>query len=452
MNDLDLWSGQESEDAQDEVEATSPESRTIFLQEFGRPVLASLSREEFDILTKHFAKYVGVTYDFPSGKFSLAATHYVGVIQVGDLRIRVVPKTPAMNLFYMFTYAYDLPIEWNDLTELQEGEDIFEFIVKLFVQQVEELVHQGIFRSYQSLDDSLPYLRGRIRIADQIRREITAPGRFSQELHDYTADVVHNRILLWTLHRLSRLPWRSPFLNQHVRRVEQVFAEVLLSPVQDSDFDSIVYTRLNDAYLSRHRLARLLLQMHSIEGSQGLHNFNSWLLDMNQLFELFVAHYLEEYIDEDAALRSLLRIELQERVVLDPQRDEDVYPDITIKHGSRSLLVLDTKNKILKHRPDNDDRRQMREYANILHLEDAWLIYSGGAATRPSREYSGLLPFTLHTLVWNLDGALDQFRVRCRETAERLVKIAMARVRRLGRSCWRVELSERLCYTARSET
>ncbi len=157
-------------------EATRP---AIVVQEFGSATVA-LPRAEVRILRENFGAYLDVQPEWQPGYYRLTATHYVGAIQIGELHIRIEPKTAAPNLFYMLTYAFDLPKLRDEITELLTGDDIFEFVVSVFVRLVEDLVRKGIYRAYQVHEESHPFLRGRILLRDQLRNELTAPGRFAQ--------------------------------------------------------------------------------------------------------------------------------------------------------------------------------------------------------------------------------------------------------------------------------
>ena len=158
------------------------------------------------------------------------------------------------------------------------------------------------------------------------------------------------------------------------------------------------------------RIARLLLQLLSIEGESGDHPFNAWLLDMNRLFELFVANYLAEYVDSRPALRRQLGLQIQHAYPLSDLDSETANPDIVLVRNSPPVAVFDTKHKLLQGKPSAEDRRQLLEYCNVLRLAHGTLIYSGGQGTRLFRSYQGSTDFILHNLIWPLDGSLDLFR------------------------------------------
>lgn len=399
-------------------DATRP---AIVVREFEAATVA-LTVTEAAILRDSFGAYLTVQPDWLPGHYKLAATHFVGAIRTGDLHIRIESKTPAPNLFYMLTYAYGLPELRDEVTELLTGDDIFEFVVSVFVKRIEDLARKGILRAYQVYEESQPFLRGRLMLRQQLRNELAAPGRFAQELHDFTADVRENQILAWTLHKLARYTYRSPALAHRLRRIAHGFVEVSLTPIRDAEFDRVIFTRLNAGYRTPLRIARLLLQLLSIEGERGQHPFNAWLLNMNLLFEKFVANYLAEYIDSRPALRHRLALEIQHNYPLSSLDTETANPDIVFRQAGRAVAVLDTKHKLLDGKPGAEDRRQLLEYCNVLRLAHGTLIYSGGQSTRPCRTYQGSIEFVLHNLIWPLDGSLDHFRQRSDQLASGLTQ------------------------------
>lgn len=295
--------------------------------------------------------------------------------------------------------------------------------MEIFAGQVERLAQQGIFRSYVDRQENEPFLRGRLQMAQQVRRDAVDPGRFWQETADYTADVIENRILKWTLWHLSRAEYRNPRLRPRLRRALTLFSEVTLTPITATDFDRVVYNRLNRPYQSRINLARLLLQHRSVEGKEGAVAFAAYLFDMNKAFELFVAHYLAAYFAAGRGPDQAIDVAIQKEIWLDASERERVRPDIVLRRDGRPYLVLDTKHKKLQGLPDEGDRREMLEYCNTLHLRLGVLIYSDGAAQANHYLYSGEMVWTLRTQVLALTGSLREFQARCQAFAERFAEM-----------------------------
>ncbi len=114
----------------------------------------------------------------------------------------------------MLTYAYKLAKFRDGESPLAAGEDLFEFLLEIFVKQIDQLVRQGIYRGYIDFEDDRPYLRGRLMLAQQLRMNAAQMTRFQQRTNELTADLRENWILKFTLWQLSRMGFDNPDLRR----------------------------------------------------------------------------------------------------------------------------------------------------------------------------------------------------------------------------------------------
>ena len=83
---------------------------------------ADLSASQAAQLRERYSDHVTVQPDWEPGSFVLTARQSVGVIALDGLRLRIAPKVPLTNLFYMLTYAYDLPLFRDEAAPLRSEE------------------------------------------------------------------------------------------------------------------------------------------------------------------------------------------------------------------------------------------------------------------------------------------------------------------------------------------
>lgn len=382
----------------------------LFLREYERCRCESLIKEQATILRERFARQLTVDWNWSLGAWELTAKQYVGVIVLDDLRIHIEPKVNLQNLFYMLTYAYDLADFRREAVALTPGEDIFEFIVVIFLRQVEQLVQRGIYRTYVTEEENQPYLRGRLLLADHLQRNALHVQRFYQRTSEFTADVLENRILRYTLGMLARLDYRKPGLRQQIRRVASAFAEVSPVAMAPADCDRVVYTRLNAAYRTRISLARLLIQHLSLEAGRGSTQFAAYLLDMNKVFEHFVARFLADHFASHASIQ----VEIQPDIWLDTDHQHKGIPDVVLRQNGRPHLVLDTKYKTFRDKPEEADRNQMVIYCHTLGLPRGVLIYADDHTINHRADFKGIV---LRAQSLALHGSLDTFKERCQQFA-----------------------------------
>ncbi len=390
----------------------------ICLSEYESISTSDLTREQAEALREGFGEYITVRPAWEPGRYELTAKQYVGIIVLENVRINIKPKVPVDNLFYMLTYAYDLPEFWREEAGLEASEDLFEFIVAIFVSRVGDLVRRGLYRNYITYDEEHTFLRGRLLMAEHLRRNAVQPQRFSQRIHEYTADILENQILRFTLDWLSRLNYRRfEQLRQRLRRTLSAFGEVSFIPIRPEMCDQVSYTRLNDAYRWPISLARLLLQHLSLEGRLGEVPFAAFLFDMNKVFERFVARYLEDYF---ATHRPECQVKSQCSIKLDDERKESGIPDIILQKNGQRCLVLDTKYKGFNGAPEEADRNQMFMYCHALGLSHGILIYPNDQPISYRRQFQHV---TLSARALSLAGSLDEFEQSCKDFAEELAQV-----------------------------
>lgn len=393
------------------VSASATRSATIYLREYETCQCPLLTAEQATLLSERFARQLTVGWNWKKQTWEVTAKQYVGAIVLSDLRIIIEPKVTVQNLFYMLTYAHDLADLRHEAIDLAASDDLFEFIVVIFLRQVERLVQRGIYRTYVTEEENQPFLRGRLLLADHLQRNAMHVQRFYQRTNEFTADVLENRILRFTLGLLSRLKYSDPNLRQQVRRVASAFTEVNFAPIAPSDCDRVVYTRLNAAYRTRINLARLLIQHLSLEGHAGSTQFASYLLDMNKVFELFVTRFLSDHFANDASIQVMI----QPNIWLDTDHQEKGIPDIVLRRNGHPYMVLDTKYKRFGGKPDEADRNQMVTYCHTMGLSRGILIYAGDRLVQYEATFKDII---LSAQALALDDKLDAFKTHCQQFAQ----------------------------------
>lgn len=382
----------------------------LWLTENGTLTTAALSPAQALRLREQYGQHLVVQPGWETGMFVLTARQTIGVIVLDDLRIHIAPKVPLTNLFYMLTYAYDLPLFREEEAPLAAGDDLFEFLVAIFAGQIDRLARQGIQRGYVDVTENAPYLRGRLLLGEHLRRNVDQPGRFAQRANDFTADQLENRILKATLWQLSRAPYRDAALRRRVRRALSAFSEVSLIAVRPEECRQVVYSRLNARYRLPIQLAELFLRHLSLEGQAGDVLFMSYLLPMAEVFERFVARYLAEQGDAHPRISVLA----QEAIWLDETFRERGRLDILLRWAGRPVMILDTKYKTFEGAPSEADRNQMFMYCHALGVSRALLVYADSRAVAYDNKYPGMW---LAARSLALDGSLADFRRRCQDFA-----------------------------------
>ncbi len=343
----------------------------------------------------------------------LKTTQLVGVVRFGEHTFEILPKIyrshdakptknttksceqqqqATRNLLFLLSYAENLDIRAEDYTLplASQNSNWLELLTRLFATRLREVLRSSAVRRYQTLDEELPLLRGRLRIVDQSRRPERL-HRFAVTTDNLTDDNPLNRLLRFVVERLwllTRDPGNRSLLGELRERMEGV---TLLPAVSAAECEHLELrhgtSRLGHDYLPLLNLARLFVKGGALQLTAGDRATCAFVLDMNALFEAFVVGFIRR--NRNILLEGELR-----SAVLQPQaigsslhlahtNGGDLFelkPDLVFRLGDSFPLLLDAKYKRLdpadaKYGISETDFYQMHAYAARCRSPRVLLIY-----------------------------------------------------------------------------
>lgn len=328
----------------------------------------------------------------PYDKSKIRTYNYVGVINVGNKRIQILPKLykPSLrdsgedgedkktqslkNLLYMLHFAYKLPIRKTSESIFKRYRDNFlEIYIHIFLRELEEALRATLFRQYIDIEDNLSFFRGKIKISQHIKENVVKnnPVKLYCEFDELTDDNLINQTIKYTL-KLLRVMSHS-YLN--INRINQLLftlADISDKVIKPEDKEKIHYTRLNEYLMPVIEKCFLFINNFSIDLTTGKTDYGAIIFDMNELFEEFIANFIIKY-KKDLGLGDH-DIKAQHRLgYLDTTETIRLKPDIVIcsngcnRKERKIEVIIDTKYKLLnpdkKFGVSNEDIYQMLAYA-----------------------------------------------------------------------------------------
>lgn len=301
--------------------------------------------------------------------YVLNPNQYAGVVVLpSGRRIESRPKVPISNLFRMMAVALELPFR-DEQAEFSRIDDVLEFIATHFADLVQAMIDTGLYRSYVEQEENLPAVRGRIEIAEDIRRNYVSRHWTYCRYADLTWDVPENQVIRQAVHMLAGWGFRQRARLQ-LSHLDAMLSEVALKPLPVDILDRFTYHRMNYDYEVLHRFCRLFLEGASLHEDIGVFQFRTFLVDMNALFERYVTRILEEWC------RPPLSVQSQVQIYMDHDRKVTMRPDLILLHEDARVLIADCKYKGLKNEPTgNDDLYQLLAYCSTTGVRKGMLIY-----------------------------------------------------------------------------
>lgn len=331
------------------------------------------------------------------GQRVFKARHYVGVVRLGRDTIQILPKidngddkpqSATRNLLYLLEQVGNFPISKHDLASLlQHGQDWFELLTRLFATELQQEWQRGPLRHYQIVESNLPTLKGRWRIAEQLRRPAN-DHRFEVTFDEFSADNQLNRVFRFVTERLW-MQTRNPDNRRLLGELRQWLEEVTLLPsMTAAQAPPTLITRLNQRFAPLLNLARLFLESKTLIMAAGDTQSFAFVFDMNRLFEAFIASLIERHRDQ--LLPPALQITTlhpqasnHARYLVQKGDKQQVFklrPDLIFANGDTFPMLLDTKYKRLKSADPRSgiseaDFYQMFAYVHRYHSPCALLLY-----------------------------------------------------------------------------
>jgi 5-methylcytosine-specific restriction enzyme subunit McrC len=305
-----------------------------------------------------------------TGMWELRPTNTVGTIVVGDHQLIIKPKVPIPNLLAMMDVPITSELIRPDDIRIAGHEDLHRAVIRLLCSAAELIVARGLRHDYRTHDELLIAPRGRIDMRQLIRRNglaIPVPCTFD----DHTADIPLNGLLRGAIDRCMRTPGLDRPLVRRLRLVQAALDGI--DPRTDTSWlDTWMPTRMDRHYRAAIRLARWVLDGGSPDIAAGSEMSTAFVIDMDKLFERFVADELQRTLPD-------LDVVEQSRVFLGHPKAVPMKPDIVLKDRSETVAVADCKYKVLDDPYARaPDYYQVLAYATALNLDEAWLLYVRG--------------------------------------------------------------------------
>lgn len=341
-----------------------------------------LKRESFEgiekfVLENERAQYLKLTTKKGFGKV-LQAQNFVGVIQTKDgTTIEILPKIANVEneeeskniLLKMLKTLKKSPFKNLNTADLKSSKTpLFEVFISMFLEELSKLIQKGIKSDYLSYEDNLKFLKGKLKIGEQIKYNTIHKERFFVEYQEFSSDRVENRLIKTTLDFLYKKS-KSHNNQQRIREFLFVFDAIKTSHTIKSDFAKIKLNRQMKAYEQVLLWAKTFLLENSFSPYKGNDLAFALLFDMNLLFESYVASYLK---------KKGLDVKAQDKgkyLVQEPKKFA-LRPDLVI-HKQDQIIIADTKYKVIREEKDisQSDMYQLFAYGKKYQNQKLFLIY-----------------------------------------------------------------------------
>ena len=255
----------------------------------------------------------------------------------------MVHSIPIRNIYYFLAYAWDC-LEESRIVEVSRTDfkEIADLMAHVLINGMKHLLRHGLDRGYRETIEETICLRGRIDLDASIRRYLLPRARAVCRFDDFDHDILHNRILKTTIHRLSNVENLDPKHRYELKKIHRCLRHVSEITLDRLVFRKVQLHRNNSFYAFLMNLCELIEESILPEDEEGKSRFRDFFRDetrMPKLFELFIFNFYRreqgryrvtrEIIDWDA------RSDDPEALWMLPQ----MRTDVTLRSPDRTVVI-----------------------------------------------------------------------------------------------------------------
>lgn len=313
----------------------------------------------------------------------IQAQNYVGVIQTKNgTTIEILPKIQEVSekeskeiLIKMLKTLKKSPFKNFNMANLKSSKmPLLEIFITMFLEELTKLIQKGIKSDYITKEENLKFLKGKLKINEQIKHNYIHKERFYVEYQEFMSNRIENRLIKTTLNYLYKKA-KSNKNQQRIREFLFIFDEINISHNIKIDFSKVKLNR----QMKDYKLVLLWCKTFLLENSFSPYKGNdvafALLFDMNLLFESYVFDYLKKKGGFDSITA---QDKTHHLAYLESDGKFRLKPDVVINDGE---IIADTKWKILSedktHQGVNQaDMYQLYAYGTkYSKCKDMYLIY-----------------------------------------------------------------------------
>ena len=334
------------------------------------------------VLENETEQYLKITTKKGFGKV-LQAQNYVGVIQTKDgTTIEILPKIKELEneklkeiLIKMLKTLKKSPFKNFNTANLKASKmPLLEIFISMFLEELAKLVQKGIKSDYVQKEENLKFLKGKLKISEQIKQNSVHKERFFVQYEEFNSDRVENRLIKTTLEYLYKKS-KSNKNQQRIREFLFVFDEIKISHNIKTDFEKIKLNRQMKDYEQVLLWCKTFLFENTFSPYKGNDIAFALLFDMNLLFE----SYVYDYLKRKGGFENIKNQDKKHHLAYENEKGKfALKPDIVIDDGK---IIVDTKWKILSVDKSNQgisqsDMYQLYAYGKkYQNCENLYLIY-----------------------------------------------------------------------------
>lgn len=245
------------------------------------------------------------------------------------------------NVYWMLAYAFRC-LKQDEIKKLKSEtfEDIYDLFCAMLTQGISKQLKNGLNKEYITKQEETRNLKGKILLAESIKKNTMKNARMVCEFDDYSINSYMNQILKTAAMKLiqSNKILKVSRKNE-LKRVMLFFKDVSTLDGKNIRWSSLKYDRNNSSYKILMNISYLILEGLIINTDDGNQQFMNFIDDqkMHRLYEKFILEYYRYHYPELCASAPQVKWDVNEDAAVEllPK----MQTDIVLKYKGEKLII-----------------------------------------------------------------------------------------------------------------
>ena len=335
--------------------------KLIELDEYEEKLLPKVSKEVAAAINQ--TGFIAVEPTF--GEDSIfRADSKIGIIRVGDIQIKVMPKFPVNNLFYLLGLHDGIKFD-SDTVNIAESRDITDLIFESFLRNATASTSRGLLTGYRRVEETSKVLHGRVLIGEQLKKRFGHMYPVEVAFDEFTENIPENIELNMAISKAMKFGNLSADQHRDFRHLSRKFSEI------DTSSAELRWTknRHNIHYWNSLVLAELINSGKGFYEELGGVAVSGFTVDMYRVFEKFLLRELKQRIEKHGGVVETKYLHLDE------ENRQRAQIDIMWRKDGKIKFIADAKYKDPASNWESA-LYQVNTYATAFELDSIHLIYA----------------------------------------------------------------------------
>ena len=227
---------------------------------------------------------------------------------------------------------------------------LLEIFIKMFIDEVNELIRRGIRCGYKTIECNGPIFKGKLILSQHIRHNAAHQERCYVQYDEFNVNRLENRLIKATCEFLVRIS-----RNNHNRMALKKILDLLDDIEASVDFKSDISMYTRDRNLTEYDnimiWCRMFMEHRSFSNYKGSSIAFALMYPMEKVYEGYIAKCLQNAFPDYEVKTQDQKYHLLQTTISDNDKKNlfSLRPDIILTDKSGNYWILDTKWKILNN-------------------------------------------------------------------------------------------------------